>query len=116
MATKNDRRIETERLIVSKLIDIAAEHGWKVHSVFDSEEYVRTRTKAEALDAIFAVDEATLRFTHPDCGSKLRGVLLVLGNDMDVVSDWSYPDEDNDLGRFVPMMEAWAKWHEEHYG
>jgi heme-degrading monooxygenase HmoA len=113
--SENDRRIETERLIVSKLIDVAAEHGWKPHSVWDSEEEVRARTKAEALDAIFAVDESTLRFVHPDNGTRQRGVLIVLGNGIDVISDYSCPEQANDLGKFVPMMEAFEKWHGEHF-
>ena len=106
MSIKNDARLDVERFIVEKVIDRALAEGWLLHSVFDSEEYIDADTKAEALDAIFAVDEATVRFTKNEC--RLRGIFIVLGNGRDVLSDWSAPEDDPE--DWNGMMDRACEW------
>lgn len=108
MSIENDARLYVERYIVETLIDRALAEGWKLDSVFDSEEYIKTRTREKALDAIFAVDESTVRFTKDD--SPLRGVFIVLGNGCDVISDYSAPNPENDRQDWNGLMDRVNEW------
>lgn len=102
----NETRMKIERLIVGGLIDMALAEGWDLDSVYDSEEHIATPTKQEAMDAIFAVDDSTVRFRKN--GSRLRGVLIVLGNGDDVISDYSYPEADPE--GWNGLMERVSAW------
>jgi hypothetical protein len=95
-----------ERRIVAALIGHMLRAGFQVHSVHDGE--VTTRIRAdnppkEAMELIFNLDEASLRFykTNP---RESHGVLLVLGNGCDILSDWNYFDDDRD--GFNAAMDA----------
>jgi hypothetical protein len=97
-----------ERRIVGKLIDQAIEEGWELDSVYDGEDYcsVGEKDKNTALEYVFSVDESTLRFRKPTCD--LRGVFIVLGNGIDVLSDWSEPeDDDEDFSGLLERVCAW---------
>lgn len=60
--------------------------GKVLHFVHDGEEVVPVSTVAEALDAIFAVDEATVRFKDG------AWVQIVLYNDpVEAIHDFSMP-------------------------
>lgn len=94
-----------ERRIVANLIAHIERAGFKVHSVNDGDELAPVSTAKEAMERVFAVDEASLRFYRG--GRKGRGfdglsnddwhgVLLVLGNGIDVISDWNYSEGDAD--------------------
>jgi hypothetical protein len=85
-------RIEVERKIVSNLIQVATAAGYALHCVDDGEERVRVSTEAEALEAVFAVDESTIRFKHPE-EPKSHCAVIVLGNGgWDCVADASMGD------------------------
>lgn len=96
----NDIRIALERKIVRKLIRMMRHAGWMPYKVDDGgDKLISVTTEAEILDAVFAVDEARIKFYDGKC---IHNVLVVLGNEYDVICDWSYNETDN----FNSVMEA----------
>jgi hypothetical protein len=106
-----------ERRIVAALIQHMAKRGFRVSSVWDGEERTTVGrdfasiadVAAYAMEAIFNLDEASLRFMlaalpdeQPEANEPNRftpsehGVLLILGNGVDVVSDWNFYSDDHD--------------------
>ncbi len=78
---------KVERAIVLALIDEATKAGFPPDSVWDGGEYVDVAGKGPeaVIEAVFAVDEATVHFGP---GLENRGVFLVCGNGTDIISDW----------------------------
>jgi len=96
-----------ERRIVANLIAHVEAAGFELHSVNDGDEITPVSTMKEAMELIFNFDEASLRFWKPDGKTKGRsqralmadpwhGILLVLDNGADIVSDWNYYADDHD--------------------
>ena len=57
--------------------------------MFDGEETIKVRTETEAIDAIMAVDDATL-FVHDHESNRNPWVRFVMGNEPEEVAcDWS---------------------------
>lgn len=76
--------------------------GYVLDRVYDGEEDVNVDTVTEAIEAITAVDEATLYVDHPDQPSSF--VFFVLGNDPDEV----VCDHGVSLSPVLdPLMERW---------
>jgi hypothetical protein len=97
-----------ERAIITALIPFMQGAGFKLVCVFDGEELVKVKTAEEAIDAAFAVDESRIMFKAND--GETHGVLLILGNGEDVISDWSYSEGDPDgfdkhMDSFTAMIE-----------
>lgn len=102
-----------ERRIVANLIAHLERAGFKVHSVNDGEELKAVTDMKAAMEAVFAVDEASLRFykggkkgrTATQLDNDLwHGVMLMLGEGVDIINDWNYNDGDAD--GFNKAMEA----------
>jgi len=115
MELSNAKRIDLERSIVRGLIRHMKAAGFVAYRVNDGGEmvYVKGSEKA-AMEAVFAVDESSLRFI-PVSASALRGslkanyehgVLLIGGNGCDIISDWNYTDGDAD--GFNKAMDAYC--------
>lgn len=82
-----------EHAVIRALIRHLKGHGFLPHSVVHDER-VMTKNETTALQEVFEVDESTLCFrfasdTNPK--PRLFGVLLICGNGVDIVSDWSAP-------------------------
>ena len=92
-----------ERRIVANLIEHLIQYGFHVHSVFDGDEEIRVNGTKAAMELIFNLDEASLRF-YQGGRANWHGVLLVLGNGVDIVSDWNYFADDHD--GFNKAMDA----------
>jgi hypothetical protein len=75
--------------------------GWKVQGVHDGDGFDKAADMKAAMELIFNLDLARLYFEK---GGEDHGVLLVLGNDMDIISDWSYAE--NDADGFNAAMDA----------
>ncbi len=90
-----------ERRIVANLIAHMERAGWKVQGVHDGDQFDKADTAKGAMELIFNLDIARLYFEK---GAEEHGVLLVLGNDMDIISDWNYSKGDAD--GFNAAMEA----------
>jgi hypothetical protein len=82
-----------ERRIVWNLFLHLAKNGWKVSTVYDGEDNVDTNSMQAAMEIIFNLDDARVYFTN---GVEEHSVVLVLGNDMDIISDWNYANNDPD--------------------
>lgn len=77
--------------------------GYTLLEVFDGEDTVKVKTETEALDAITAVDDATLFVRTPE-GDRNPWVRFVLGNDPEeVVCDYVVS-----LSPVIdPLTESW---------
>lgn len=94
-----------ERRIVWNLIAKLKAAGFTAVAVYDGEEYTKTPDAQAAMELIFNLDEASLRFIRstdadayaadPDDVNE-HGVLLVGGNGEDIISDWNYSADDAD--------------------
>lgn len=89
-----------ERRIVANLVAHLARRGFLPHSVHDGELTTRVYSAKEAMELIFDLDQVSLRFQrgtdrHRSSG-KIHGVLLVVGNGVDILSDWNYTEGDAD--------------------
>ena len=58
----NETRIALERRIVRELIEGLAARGFVPFRVYDSREFIYPHTLDATLEAVFAVDESSLRF------------------------------------------------------
>lgn len=98
---------QTARRITRKLIRTLKAEGWTVVSVNDGGDIHRPRTEAEAMEVIFDVDCAWVRFAKPapvETGRTSHSVMIIGSNGEDVISDWnSYP---HDSDGFNALMEA----------
>jgi hypothetical protein len=107
------KRIEIERRVVRKLVRVAKAAGWEVPAVNDGEELVRCQTEADVLDAVFSVDESSIRFRKEIDGKAVTcSAYIVLGNDgWDAICDHStHPAFEADVTEpvlaWIDAMEA----------
>ncbi len=84
-----DARIEREKSIVRKLIEVAARRGWHVKAVYNGAEGIPIGTVDQAIEHVFSVGEASVYFQRVD--GRSHRVLLVPGVDQDIVTDYSIP-------------------------
>jgi DNA-binding transcriptional regulator LsrR (DeoR family) len=101
MKTTIEKRIEIERRIVRHLIREAKKAGWIAVAVDGGDEVIPVFGETETMDAVFAVDEATIFFWKTPEGDKrrTRSALIVLGNDgYDCIADHSAPHEEVSFG------------------
>jgi hypothetical protein len=92
-----------ERRIVANLIAHLEANGFEVTSVFDGDHYQRATDIKSAMELIFNLDEAKLIARKPKFESE-HWIYLVLGNGVDIVSDWSFTIGDPD--QFKAVMDA----------
>lgn len=85
-----EKRMEIERRVVRHLIRSMKAAGWRVAAVDDG-DVTKVNTEEEAMDAVFAVDEARIGFMkETESGTVLRTAYIVLGNDgWDCICDHS---------------------------
>lgn len=95
---------DVEVKIVTKLFEMLEGEGWEVTSVEDGGDDVPANTWSDALETIDSVEWSELRVTKD--GRKAY-VVLILGNGIDVVADYSYAWPD-----FDALMERHADWIE----
>jgi hypothetical protein len=97
----NDARIKREKRIVKELIKYLNANGWKIYAVYDGEEFYKVKTTTEAMKIIFNLDEVSIRVKKE---TKSHGIFLVPGNDIDIISDWTFSD--GDYTGFNALMES----------
>jgi len=85
-----EKRMEIERKVVRHLIRTMKAKGWIISRINDGgepDEDTLNPNETEAMDAVFAVDDATIYFKK---GNMLRSAYIVLGNDgWDCIADHS---------------------------
>lgn len=74
----------SDRAGIRQIIRALRAADYSLVEVWDGEETVKVSTEAEAIDAVMAVDDATLFVRTPD-GSRNPWVRFVLGNDPEEV-------------------------------
>ena len=107
MMDENQKRIETERKIVRRVIRSLRAAGYFATEVWDGGEYVKVSSEKEIIDAVFAVDDATVHFDGgKGANNHSHGVYFVLGNGLDVISD--YHCGDKEFSDVVDRVTNWA--------
>jgi CheY-like chemotaxis protein len=91
-----------ERRIVFNLLSLLKAAGYSVTSVWDGEEEAPATDEKSAMETIFNLDEAIVRFKS-ETGSK-HWLYLVLGNGEDVLSDYGMPRGKKD--RFAETLDG----------
>lgn len=82
---ENARRVELERKIVRHIVRELRSAGFQPTQVWDGGEYVPATTEAQVMNAVFAVDDATVHFDGGRGDNEhSHGVYFVLGNGIDV--------------------------------
>lgn len=102
--TEVNARLDIERAIVRKLCRLLKAGGYPPSQVWDGGEYVPTTTENEVIEAVFAVDEATIHFSGGDEDCE-HGVLIILGNGVDCISD--YHCGDNKFDTILHQVQEW---------
>jgi len=101
------RRLALEARIVQGMIRALKREGWLPTRVNDGgDELLTVKNEKEAMDALFAVDEAAIGFSKGDAH---HSVYCVLGNGVDVICDWNYSRGDVDgfnaaMGRITDRL------------
>jgi hypothetical protein len=90
-----------ERRIVWRLCAHLAAGGWQPEMVLWDEHTPVTDAKS-AMEMIFNLDDCWVRFHGPR--DMQHSVRLVLGNGGDIISDWTYAD--NDATGFNALMDS----------
>jgi hypothetical protein len=98
---------EIERRICAKLINHALMSGYVV-SVYDGEVWTVKKSDSPAiiLEAMASTDSDKLAFRHALTGAMVGQVVLIWGNDNDLISDTSVSDE---FAAFLSPIEAYAE-------
>lgn len=93
-----------ERRVVWNLLLHLGARGWNAAYVDDGDTETRVRSTKGAMELIFNLDDARVVFKSKRNPLHIHTVLLVLGNDLDVVSDWNFTTGDPD--GFSAAMDA----------
>ena len=94
------KRYEIEIAIVTQLLYVMEQRGWKVVAVDDGgDEDVEVKNIAEALDAVLSVEESLVRFLKDD---RLHSVHIILGNGHECLVDHSCSHKDD----FEQLMDT----------
>ena len=95
---------DVEVKIVTKLFEMLEEEGWVPKRVDDGGYYAPVTTWSEALETIDSVEWSTLQIYK---GGRYSWVEFVLGNGVDVISNYSCWYQD-----FDALLERHADWVE----
>jgi hypothetical protein len=94
-----------EDLIIRRMIAEVTAAGFTLFGVNDGEEVIKADTVEKAREVIYSVDDSTVIFK--DSRGKRLGVLVILGNGQDVLSDWH-----DDEGPFDAALSRVCDWIE----
>ena len=101
-----------ERRVVFELIEWLRLRSFLCVGVDDGGDYHPTSTTVEAMEHVFALDDAELRFEHVGT-SRQYSVIIVLGNSPEeAVSDWSHTKGDPDgfsaaMDQFIDKLDGY---------
>ena len=95
--TENDKRIALEQRIVRFMLRELSKAGWiptHVDTGDDDDPYVPVSGERQTMEEVTSVDTCSITFGKP-YSSRVHGVLVVLGNGVDVIADYSDYEGDN---------------------
>ena len=94
---------KSDKAAIRQTIRALKKADYELDCVFDGEDWIKPKTEAEAIEAITAVDAATLYVELPT-DDIARWVYFVMGNDPEeVICDYTINLE-HVIG---PLMESW---------
>ena len=93
------RRQEIELTIVTYLVTVMDERGWKVYAIDDGgDEDVSPKNLKDVIDTVFSVEYSVIRFEKY---KRKHAAVIVLGNSgYDCISDHSFSPSD-DFGQIM---------------
>ena len=93
------RRQEIELIIITYLVTVMDERGWKVYAIDDGgDEDVSPKNLKDVIDTVFSVEYSVIRFEKNE---RKHAAVIVLGNSgYDCISDHSASDND-DFGQIM---------------
>ena len=93
------RRQEIELTIVTYLVTVMDERGWKVYAIDDGgDEDVSPKNLKDVIDTVFSVEYSVIRFEKNE---RKHAAVIVLGNSgYDCISDHSFSPSD-DFGQIM---------------
>ena len=88
------RRQEIELIIITYLVTVMDERGWKVYAIDDGgDEDVSPKNLKDVIDTVFSVDYAIIKFEKNE---RIKSAVIVLGNcGYDCISVHSASDNDD---------------------
>ena len=88
------RRQEIELIIITYLVTVMDERGWKVYAIDDGgDEDVSPKNLKDVIDTVFSVEYSDIRFEK---NKRKHAAVIVLGNSgYDCISDHSASDNDD---------------------
>ena len=98
---KLNANMHLERRIVWNLLLHLQATGFALHSIFDGEENIPVTDPKAAMELIFNLDEAVI---HVMLDGHIYAVVLILGNGIDIISDYSWT-ADPERQDFCMVME-----------
>lgn len=98
--TTNDQRIAIERKCIRYMLRALKHAGWRPTKVH-TDEWETVTNEHETMDCIFSVDESVLLVRNAELTHR---VMIVLGNGIDCVPD--YTVKDNDIDGFDRLMDT----------
>lgn len=84
---------QLEQRIVWNLIKHLGEKGFEPAAVYDGDDWTKVDDGKAAMELIFNLDEAWLKFRGV---SNEHSVFFVMGNGAEIISDWNYSEGDPD--------------------
>lgn len=97
-----------EKQIVTKLIEMLDEAGWKLKWVSEEDFELTVKDSKEALETIFDLEQPSIIFQK---NGRTHGVLLIPGNGVDIVSDYSFNPSDD----FDAVLKKHGEWVAENF-
>ena len=93
------RRQEIELIIITYLVTVMDERGWKVYAIDDGgDEDVSPKNLKDVIDTVFSVEYSVIRFVK---NKRKHAAVIVLGNSgYDCISDHSFSPSD-DFGQIM---------------
>lgn len=73
--------------VVRKVVTEANANGWRPVLVYDDEGGENVNTVEQAMESLFALDEATVRFLGPN--RETADIAFVLSNGRECIHDWT---------------------------
>jgi hypothetical protein len=83
-----EARIAREKQIVKDLVAYLAKHEYHIVGIDNGEDETEVSKIDDVIKEAFATDEAWLKFENDE--NDLGYVFIVLGNDEDLISDWTW--------------------------
>jgi len=97
----NKKEIE----IVFDLFHTLSRSGWEMFKVYDGEESHHISSVFELIEAVESVELVWVYFRK---NGRTHGVMLIQGNDQDIISDYTYNNEEDEFQNLVESVSGYG--------